>query len=82
METPLEPVTFQLSVEDWPRSIDVGSAENVAMAGAAGGGGAGTSTFGGGGGGGGGTFFLQPAANNASVRQRPTVLIFRLSNMN
>jgi hypothetical protein len=83
MEMPLAFVTVQLSVDDWPRSIDEGSAANAATVGASAGGGAGVSTFtGGGGGGGGGTFFLQPAANIANVRQMPMVLIFRLSNMN
>jgi len=76
-------VTFQVRVDDWPRSIDEGSAANDAMVGAAGaGGGATVGVGGGGGGGGGGAFFLQPAANIANVRQRPMVLIFRLSNMN
>jgi uncharacterized membrane protein len=83
MEMLLALVTFQLSVDDWPRSIDEGSAVNAAMVGAAGGGGGvTTATGGGGGGGGGGAFFLQPAANIANVRQIPMVLIFRLSNMN
>ena len=77
------PVTFQFSVDDWPRSIDVGSAVNDATTGAAGGGGAGCSTgAGGGGGGGGGAFFLQPAANIASVRQIPIEVILRLFSMN
>jgi hypothetical protein len=76
-------VTFQLSVDDWPRSIDDGSAVNEVILGAGGGGGgAGFSATGGGGGGGGGAFFLQPAANIANVRQMPMVLILRLFNMN
>jgi hypothetical protein len=83
MEMLVASVTFQLSVDDWPRSIEVGSAANAATVGAAGGGGGvTTATGGGGGGGGGGTFFLQPAANMANVRQMPMVLIFRLFNMN
>jgi len=83
MEMLVASVTFQLNVDDWPRSIDEGSAVNAATVGAAGGGGgAGFSTGGGGGGGGGGAFFLQPAANIANVRQMPMVLIFRLFNMN
>jgi uncharacterized membrane protein len=83
MEVLVASVTFQLSVDDWPRSIEVGSAANAATVGAAGGGGGvTTATGGGGGGGGGGTFFLQPAANMANVRQMPMVLIFRLFNMN
>ena len=77
------PVTLQFSVDDWPRSIDVGSAVNDATTGAAGGGGAGCSTgAGGGGGGGGGAFFLQAAANMASVRQIPIEVILRLFSMN
>jgi len=81
MEVLLALVTFQVNVDDWPRSIDEGSAVNAVMVGAAGGGGAGFSTGGGGGGGGGGAFFLQPAANIANVRQMPMVLILRLFNM-
>jgi hypothetical protein len=74
-------VTLQVSVDDWPRSIDEGSAEND-IVGAAGGAFSSTFTGGGGGGGAGGAFFgLQPAANIARVKQMPMVLIFRLSNM-
>jgi hypothetical protein len=82
MEMLVASLTLQLSVDDWPRSIDEGSAANEAMLGAAGGGGAGVSTFGGGGGGGAGGFFLQPAANIANIRQMLMVLILRLFNMN
>ena len=82
MEMLLASVTFQLKVEDWPRSIEEGSATNRVMLGAAGGGAGAAAGGGGGGGGGGGAFFLHPAANNANIRQTPMVLIFRLSNMN
>jgi uncharacterized spore protein YtfJ len=77
-------VTFQVSVDDWPRSIDEGSAVNAVTlgAGGGGGGGAGFSTTGAGGGGGGGAFFLQPAANIVKARQMPMVPILRLFNMN
>jgi len=78
----LASVTLQLSVDDWPRSIDDGSAVNAVMLGAGGGGGGCTTGAGGGGGGGGGAFFLQPPANIANVRQMPRVVILRLSNMN
>jgi hypothetical protein len=82
MEMLVASVTFQFKVDDWPRSMDEGSAANAATVGAAGGAGVSTFTGGGGGGGaGGGTFFLQPAANIANVRQMPMVLIFRLFNM-
>jgi hypothetical protein len=82
IETLLASVAVQVSVDDWPRSIDEGSAVNDVMLGAAGGGGAGAATGGGGGGGGGGAFFLQPAANIANVRQMPMVPILRLFNIN
>jgi hypothetical protein len=75
-------VTAQRNVEDWPRSIEEGSATNSVMVGAAGGGAGAGAEGGGGGGGGGGAFFLHPAANNANIRQTPMVLIFRLFNMN
>jgi hypothetical protein len=78
----LASVTPQRNVEDWPRSIEEGSATNSVMVGAAGGGGGAGAAAGGGGGGGGGAFFLHPAANNANIRQMPMMLIFRLSNMN
>src|ERR1039458_4615975 len=54
MEMLLASVTFQLSVDDWPRSIDEGSAANAVTVGAAGGGGGAGCSLGGGGGGGGG----------------------------
>jgi hypothetical protein len=71
-------VTLQVSVDDWPRSIDEGSAPKVMLgAGGGGGGGAGFSTTGAGGGGGGGAFFLQPAAIIVKARQMPMVPILR-----
>jgi hypothetical protein len=82
METLVASDTFQLRVDDWPRSIEEGSAVNDVTPGAAGGGGAGTSFTGGGGGGGGAAFFLHPAANSAKVRQMPIVPILRFCNMN
>jgi hypothetical protein len=82
MEILVALMTVQFSVDDWPRSIDEGSAENAVMVGAAGGGGGVGVTTGGGGGGVGGAFFLQPAANIANVKHMPMVLIFRLFNMN
>jgi len=78
----LASVTVQRNVDDWPRSIDEGSAANSVMVGAAGGGAGAGAGAGAGGGGGGGAFFLQPAANIANIRQMPMVLIFRLFNMN
>jgi hypothetical protein len=74
--------TPQFRVEDWPRSIDVGSAVNELTVGAAGGGAGAGAGAGAGGGGGGGAFFLQPAANIDNIRQMPMVLILRLFNMN
>jgi uncharacterized membrane protein len=83
MEMLVASVTVQFSVDDWPRSIDEGSAANAVMLGAAGGGGGVTAAgAGGGGGGGGGAFFLQPAANIANNMLKQKILIFRLSNMN
>ncbi|HWC00720.1 MAG TPA: hypothetical protein VG672_28635 [Bryobacteraceae bacterium] len=67
-------------MEDWPRSIELGSALNCTIVGFAGG--AGFSAGGGGGGGGGGTFFLQPAANNAKRIPIQMTLICRFLNMN
>jgi hypothetical protein len=75
------PVTSQRSIDDCPRWMDVGSAENCATVGAAGGGGAGAGA-GGGGGGGGGAFFLQPAANIARDSAIKMSVNFRLLNMN
>jgi hypothetical protein len=83
IETLVAPVTVQVSVDDWPRSIDDGSAANEILgAGGGGGGGAGCTGAGGGGGAGAGAFFLHPTANIANVRQMPMVLILRLVNMN
>ncbi len=76
IETSVASVVFHDKVEDWPRSIERGSAVSRAV-GALGGGGAGCSTFGGGGGGGGaGPFFLQLAANIANVTAKTMKLIF------
>jgi hypothetical protein len=83
MEMLVASETVQLSVDDWPRSIDEGSAANAPMLGAAGGGGAGAGAgAGGGGGGGGGAFFLQPARKSANNKLKQTIVIFRLFNMN
>jgi hypothetical protein len=81
MDTLLASVTVQRNVDDWPRSIEDGSATNSLIVGAAGGGAGAGAGAGGGGGGGGGAFFLQPAANIASIRHMPIELIFRVSNM-
>jgi hypothetical protein len=77
------PVTSQRSVEDCPRWIDVGSAENCVMVGAAGGGGGpgATGAGGGGGGGGAGAFFLQPAAKSANASAKQRILRFRFLNI-
>jgi hypothetical protein len=76
-------VTVQLIVDDWPRTIALGSAVNCVTAGAGGGGGGGgTSTLGGGGGGGAGAFFLQPPANITSESANVISVICRLLNMN
>jgi hypothetical protein len=82
IETLVASEMVQFNVDDWPRSIDDGSAVNELTPGAGVGAGAETAAGGGGGGGGGGAFFLQPAANIANVRHMPMVLILRLSNMN
>src|SRR5512142_1419848 len=73
--------TDQRKVDDWPRSIEAGSAENVSMRGGCGfGGGGGASTLGAGGGGGAAaTFFLHPEATSKSVAANtvaPSVLTF------
>jgi hypothetical protein len=68
------------SVDDFPRSMELGSAESETL-GCGGGGGGGSTTGGGGGGGGGG--FLQPT-NSMSCRQKMpvrTVAMFRLLSM-
>jgi hypothetical protein len=77
------PVTSQRSVEDCPRWIDVGSAENCVMLGAAGGGGGAVFVggAGGGGGGGAGAFFLQPAAKSANASAKQRILRFGFLNM-
>ncbi|HYL37402.1 MAG TPA: hypothetical protein VEV17_15920 [Bryobacteraceae bacterium] len=69
------PVMDQLKVEDWPRSIEDGSAVKLLITGrcAAGAGAGGFVT--GGGGGGGGTFFLQLAANIDKVSAKTTAPI-------
>src|ERR1700722_16413806 len=86
METAVAfPFTCQRSVEDWPRWMDVGSAENCATTGAGGAAGGGVTTgagAGAAGGGGGGAFFLQPAAKRASVAASVMAAILRLLNMN
>jgi len=79
------PATSHRRVEDWPRWIEVGSAENCVILGAAGAGGVGVTAVGagaGGGGGGGGTFFLQPAAKTASITAIQMRVNFRVLNMN
>lgn len=68
-------LTDHRSVEDWPRSIRLGSAEKLLMLGFAGGGGAAAGGAGGGGAGG-GTFFLQPALNNKSMQASKTAPAF------
>jgi hypothetical protein len=83
MEVLLASVTLQVSVDDWPRSIEEGSAENEPIVGAAGAGGAGVVVGAGAGGGGGtGCFFLQPARNTANNKLKQTIVILRLFNMN
>jgi hypothetical protein len=77
----VSPETAHRRVEDCPRWMEVGSAENCEIDGATG------FTIGGGGGGGGGAggagaFFLHPAANSASRMANHIKLIFRLLNMN
>jgi hypothetical protein len=62
--------------------MEVGSAVNCAMTGAAGGGAGAATGAGAGGGGGGGTFFLHPAANIINDSARAVTVIFRLFNMN
>jgi hypothetical protein len=74
--------TDQRNVDDCPRSMELGSAENCEIIGALGGAGF-SAGGGGGGGGGGGAFFLQPAANIASMIPIQMTPIFRLLlNMN
>jgi hypothetical protein len=71
-------------VDDWPRSIDEGSAEKLAISGAGGGGGAGAGAGAGGGGGGGGAFFLQPEVNATKATRTRAIQMtfhFRLNNM-
>jgi hypothetical protein len=77
------PETVQLSIDDWPRTMDAGSAPNWVTDGAGGGGGgAGGVTTGGGGGGGAWTFFLHPPANIARESAKVMRVICRLLNMN
>jgi hypothetical protein len=79
------PATSHRKVEDCPRWIEVGSAENCVIRGAAGAGGVGVTAVGaggGGGGGGGGTFFLPPAANSVSITAIQMSVNFRVLNMN
>src|SRR5271157_5088176 len=87
MVTPLaSPVTCQRKVDDWPIRMEVGSAVNWAITGAAGlaGGatGVGVSTAGVGGGGSGAFLLPQPAANAANRMAMEMAGIERLSNMN
>jgi hypothetical protein len=82
MLTDVASFTVQRSVAACPRSMEPGSAENVATVGALGGG---ASTFASGGGGGGGGaaatgFFLHPAANIIKKTLSRRVAIFRLLN--
>jgi hypothetical protein len=72
--------TDHFNVDDCPRSIEDGSAENSVISGAAGGGGAGAGAAGGGGGGGGGAFFLQPEASATSKIAIQMTLNFRFIN--
>jgi hypothetical protein len=66
---------FQLNVDDWPRSIDDGSAVKLLITGASmRATGAGAVGAGGGGGGGGGTFFLHPEVNANSTSANNMVL--------
>ena len=67
-------------VADFPRSIELGSAESETL-GRGGGGGASFTSGGGGGGGGGG--FLQPTTNVSCRQKMPNRIIamFRLFNM-
>jgi hypothetical protein len=62
IEALVAPVVDHFRVADLPRSMELGSADNVTVGLAAGGG---VSFTGGGGGGGGGGSFLQPAAKIA-----------------
>ena len=70
------PVTDQLKVDDWPRSIVEGSAVKLLIVGfeILEGGGADVVFDGGGGGGGGGVFFLQPGANAINVSANSNAL--------
>jgi hypothetical protein len=76
------PETLQLSTDDWPRTMELGSAPNWVTDGAGGGGGGAGVTTGGGGGGGAGAFFLHPPAKIASDSAKPMKVICRLLNMN
>ncbi|HEX6897248.1 MAG TPA: hypothetical protein VF146_18340, partial [Bryobacteraceae bacterium] len=66
----------QRRVEDWPRSMLVGSAVKLLITGRAAGVVVGAAGAGGGGGGGGGVFFLQLAAKIANVSARVTAPVF------
>ena len=78
-ETSVALLTSHVRVEDCPRWIVAGSAENCEIAGLAGGGGGGGGTsFGGGGGGGGATFFLHPVDARNNVNPKSMTLIFRM----
>jgi hypothetical protein len=82
IDTSVASLTSHFRVADWPRSIELGSAEKL-MLGAFGGAGGGVTTgFGGGGGGGGGAFFLHPAAIKNNDTATSTILIFLLLILN
>src|ERR1700759_2534634 len=82
------PVTSYRSVDDWPRSMDVGSAENEATTGAPGSVVSGVGVVvppldgGGGAGGDNGAFFLQPAEKRVKVAAKSAAVILRFPNMN
>jgi hypothetical protein len=70
------PLIDQVNVDDWPRSMDDGSAVKLLITGlSTRATGAGAAGAGGGGGGGGGTFFLHPEVNANSTSANKTALI-------
>jgi hypothetical protein len=83
MDMSVAPLMDQLKVDDWPRSMVVGSAEKLAITGLAtlGGGGVVLVATGGGGGGGGGTFFLQPDANRNRISSSNIAPILEVCNL-
>jgi hypothetical protein len=77
-------LTDHFSVDDCPRSMVEGSAENSVISGAGAGGGGGAGCTGGGGGGGGGAFFLQPELNATNATRTMATQMtfhFRFNNM-